>query len=76
MIGDLHGQAVGRATLLVRAVDEILGTDKCEASYSWMIVAGIRPRSLAWCPRCLAHALISALRPRLGPVRALRRRWR
>src|SRR5260221_3990896 len=39
-----------------------------------MIVAGKRPRSLTWCPRCLAHALISALRSRPGPVRALRRR--
>jgi hypothetical protein len=39
-----------------------------------MIVAGIRPRSLTWCPRRLAHALISALRSRPGPVRALRRR--
>jgi hypothetical protein len=26
MIGDHHGRAAGRATLLVRAVDEILGT--------------------------------------------------
>ena len=39
-----------------------------------MIVAGIRPRSLALCPRCLANALISALRSRHWPVRALRRR--
>ncbi len=40
-----------------------------------MIVARIRPpRSLTWCPRCLAHALISALRSRPGPVRTLRRR--
>src|ERR1035438_2373196 len=39
-----------------------------------MIVAGIRPRSLALCPRRLANALISALRSRPGPVRALRRR--
>jgi hypothetical protein len=31
MIGDLHEQAVGRATLLVRAVDGILGTDR----HSW-----------------------------------------
>lgn len=38
-----------------------------------MIVAGIRPRSPTWCPRCLAHALISALRSRPGPVRTLRR---
>jgi len=32
-----------------------------------MIVAGMRPRSLTLCPRCLAHALISALRSRPGP---------
>jgi hypothetical protein len=28
MVGDHHGRAAGRATLLVRAVDEILGTHK------------------------------------------------
>ena len=28
MIGDHHGRTAGRATLLVRAVDEILGTHK------------------------------------------------
>src|ERR1022692_298209 len=39
-----------------------------------MIVAGMRPRSLTLCPRCRAHARISALRSRPGPVRALRRR--
>jgi hypothetical protein len=31
MIGDLHEQTVGRATLLVRAVDGILGTER----HSW-----------------------------------------
>ena len=29
MIDDHHGRMAGRATLLVRAVDEILGTHKC-----------------------------------------------
>jgi hypothetical protein len=28
MIGDHHGQVAGRATLLVRVVDEILGTHR------------------------------------------------
>jgi len=28
MIGDHHGRTAGRATLLVRAVDEILGTHR------------------------------------------------
>jgi hypothetical protein len=28
MIGDPHGRTAGRATLLVRAVDEILGTHR------------------------------------------------
>jgi hypothetical protein len=30
MIGDHHGRTAGRATLLVRAVDEILGTHRLE----------------------------------------------
>ena len=39
-----------------------------------MIVAGMRPRSLTLYPRCFAHALISPLRSRPGPVRDRRRR--
>jgi hypothetical protein len=30
MIGDPHGRTTGRATLLVRAVDEILGTHNAD----------------------------------------------
>ena len=50
------------------------GRRQCAASYSAMIVAGMRPRSLTLWPRCRAQALISALRSRPGPVRARRRR--
>jgi hypothetical protein len=32
MIGDHHGQVAGRATLLVRVVDEILGTHSSSMS--------------------------------------------
>src|SRR5262249_38849652 len=45
-----------------------------EDSYSAMIAAGIRPRSLTLWPRCFAHALISELRSRPGPLRERRRR--
>jgi len=34
MIGDHHGRTAGRATLLVRAVDEILGTHRIVIKYS------------------------------------------
>jgi len=33
MIGDPHGQMAGKATLLVRAADEILGTHSIESTY-------------------------------------------
>ena len=45
MPGDHHGRMAGRATLLVRAVDEILGTHR------------IQPR--AWRPGCNAGLLLS-----------------
>jgi hypothetical protein len=47
---------------------------QCEDSYSAMITAGMRPRSLTLWPRCLAQARISELRSRPGPLRARRRR--
>ena len=47
---------------------------QCEDSYSAMIAAGMRPRSLTLWPRCLAQARISELRSRPGPLRARRRR--
>jgi transposase InsO family protein len=58
MISDHHGQSVGRATLLVRAVDAILGTHKFTASFDAALAAvGIKtvkipPRS----PRANAYA--------------------
>src|SRR4029077_2273840 len=47
---------------------------QCEDSYSAMIAAGMRPRSLTLWPRCLAQARLSELRSRPGPLRARRRR--
>ena len=39
MIGDHHGRTAGRATLLVRAVDEILGTHRSTAQVTWWSTA-------------------------------------
>jgi hypothetical protein len=38
MIGDHHGQAAARATLLVRTVDGIIGTHS--ATLSYIVLAG------------------------------------
>jgi hypothetical protein len=35
MTDDHHGRTAGRATLLVRAADEILGTHRCIAAVVW-----------------------------------------
>jgi hypothetical protein len=40
MIGDHHGWTAGRATLLVRAVDEILGTHKTNRAPATALAGG------------------------------------
>jgi len=56
MIGDPHGQMAGKATLLVRAADEILGTHmivKLEAEHpGWQIWTVHRAvGGVVWCAR-------------------------
>jgi PleD family two-component response regulator len=51
MIGDHHGQTAGRATLLVRAVEEILGTHSSTATgLTWCCSTSCSRGQLA--PRC------------------------
>jgi hypothetical protein len=38
MTGDHHGRTAGRATLLVRAVDEILGTHRVSAPFGGKVM--------------------------------------
>src|SRR6266487_4622935 len=72
MIGDHHGRTAGRATLLVRAVDEILGTHRLTAiparpatpTHNWAVTWALaadqhRSRSVIW-PWQLRCARIAA----------------
>jgi hypothetical protein len=60
MIDDHHGRAAGTATLLVRAVDGILGTHRVTVSY--LAVTGVPLRLAGWVPRLIAvYAALAAV---------------
>jgi hypothetical protein len=71
MIGDHYGPTAGRATVLVRAVDAILGTHSSEQQRAWMGMAVRAVQTLAPTHPHVTAAGSTIAQYVLGPIASL-----